>query len=307
MSPMRVDWRGVFPAVSTQLRPDFSVDLDASQQVIINLIKDGVSGLVMNGTVGENTSLTQQEKRALVEVAVDASAGKLPVLCGVAELTTDNAITMVAEAGKAGADGIMLMPPLVYTPTMAETISYFRTIAASTDLPIMLYNNPLVYKNDVTWDVLVTMADCDNIVAFKDSSGNTRPFVDIPAEVGDRFTLFAGLDDVVVECVAVGAQGWISGMSNVFPREGETLFRLAKQGRFNEALELYRWFMPVLHLDFRPDLVQCIKLCEEIVGRGSALTRPPRLPLQGKTLEQVQSIMARALANRPTLPDVGLV
>lgn len=307
MSHKTVNWHGVFPAVSTQFKADFSLDLDATHRVIKNLVKDGVSGLVVNGTVGENTSMTTQEKRSVIEVAVDAAAGQVPVLSGVAELTTANAREMVAEAGKAQADGIMLMPPLVYSPTIRETVAYFRTIAASTDLPIMLYNNPLIYKNDVTPDVLTTMADCDNIVAFKDSSGNTRPFIDIPNAVGDRFVLFAGLDDVVLECVAVGAAGWVSGMSNVFPREGETLFRLAKQGRFDEALALYRWFMPLLHLDYRPDLVQCIKLCEEMVGRGSAITRPPRLPLEGQTLAEVKVVVEKALACRPTtLPDVGL-
>lgn len=170
----------------------------------------------------------------------------------------------------------------------------------------MIYNNPPIYKNDVTPDVLIALQDCENIVCFKDSSGDTSRFIDLRNAVGDRFVLFAGLDDVVVESVAVGAQGWVSGMSNAFPKEGETLFRLAKQKRYDEALALYRWFMPLLHLDARPDLVQCIKLCEELVGRGSAITRPPRLALQGETLEEVKAIVAKALENRPTLPDVGL-
>ncbi len=153
---------------------------------------------------------------------------------------------------------------------------------------------------------MASLADCDNIVCFKDSSGDTRRFIDLRNAVGDRFVLFAGLDDVVLESVAVGAEGWVSGMSNAFPREGETLFRLAKQQRFEEALALYRWFMPLLHLDARPDLVQCIKLCEALVGRGSAVTRPPRLALQGDTRKDVTAIIEKALANRPTLPDVGL-
>ncbi|NDK97926.1 dihydrodipicolinate synthase family protein [Photorhabdus bodei] len=306
MSKRKVSWQGVFPAVTTQFNPDFSINLAATQKVMTNLIKDGVSGLVVNGSVGENTSLSMKEKRAIVELAVDVAGGQVPVLSGIAELTTDNACKMVSECRQAGADGVMIMPPLVYTPTPKENREYFRTISASTDLPVMLYNNPLLYKNDITPKILTSLADCENIVAFKDSSGNTRPFSDIPNEAGDRFILFAGLDDVVLESVAVGAEGWISGMSNAFPREGETLFRLAKQKRYEEARELYRWFMPLLHLDFRPDLVQCIKLCEEMVGRGSAITRPPRLPLEGETLVEVRAIVEKALANRPSLPDVGL-
>ncbi|WP_118984858.1 dihydrodipicolinate synthase family protein [Photorhabdus sp. CRCIA-P01] len=306
MSKKRVSWHGVFPAVTTQFNPDFSINLDTTQKVMTNLIKDGVSGLVVNGSVGENTSLSMKEKRVIVELAVDVAGGKVPVLSGIAELTTDNACKMVSECRQAGANGVMIMPPLIYMPTPKENRAYFRTIAASTDLPIMLYNNPLLYKNDITPKILTSLADCENIVAFKDSSGNTRPFSDIPNETGDRFILFAGLDDVVLESVAVGAEGWISGMSNAFPREGETLFRLAKQKRYEEARELYRWFMPLLHLDFRPDLVQCIKLCEEMVGRGSAITRPPRLPLERETLAEVRAIVEKALANRPSLPDVGL-
>jgi 4-hydroxy-tetrahydrodipicolinate synthase len=170
----------------------------------------------------------------------------------------------------------------------------------------MLYNNPPIYKNDVTPDILVSLADVETVVCFKDSSGDTRRFIDTRNQVGDRFVLFAGLDDVVVESVAMGAVGWVSGMSNAFPREGETLFRLAAAGRFAEAMPLYEWFMPLLHLDARPDLVQCIKLCEHLMGRGSALTRPPRLALTDPERAEVEAIVAKAVATRPVLPEVGL-
>ncbi|OMQ22809.1 MULTISPECIES: dihydrodipicolinate synthase family protein [Serratia] len=306
MNSKTISWSGVFPAVTTQFRSDFSLDLDATHAVIKNLVKDGVSGLVVCGTVGENTSLTVQEKLAVIEVAKDAAQGKVPVIAGIAEFTTAFAQNMAREAQKVGVDGIMVMPALVYSAKPHETAAHFRSVAGATDLPIMVYNNPPIYKNDVTPDILTTLVDCDNIVCFKDSSGDTRRFIDLRNAVGDRFVLFAGLDDVVLESVAVGAEGWISGMSNAFPREGETLFRLAKQKRFEEALALYRWFMPLLHLDARPDLVQCIKLCEELAGRGSAVTRPPRLALQGETLREVTTIVETALANRPTLPEVGL-
>ena len=306
MSHKAINWSGVFPAVSTQFRNDYSLDLDATHAVIKNLVKDGVSGLVVCGTVGENTSMTMQEKLAVIEVAKDAAQGKVPVIAGIAEFTTAFAQNMAREAEKAGVDGVMVMPALVYSSKPYETAAHFRSVASATNLPIMVYNNPPIYKNDVTPDILTTLVDCDNIVCFKDSSGDTRRFIDLRNAVGDRFVLFAGLDDVVLESLAVGAEGWISGMSNAFPREGETLFRLAKQKRFEEALALYSWFMPLLHLDARPDLVQCIKLCEERVGRGSAVTRPPRLALQGETLQEVTAIIDAALANRPTLPDVGL-
>ncbi|MBU9178679.1 dihydrodipicolinate synthase family protein [Burkholderia gladioli] len=299
-------WSGVFPAVSTQFKPDFSLDLEATHRVMSNLVKDGVSGLVVCGTVGENTSMTVAEKISVIEAARDASGGRVPVIAGVAEFTTEFARQTVRAAAKAGVDGVMVMPALVYSAKTHETAAHFRAVATSTDLPVMVYNNPPIYKNDVTPDVLIALQDCENIVYFKDSSGDTRRFIDIRNAVGDRFVLFAGLDDVVVESIAVGAQGWVSGMSNAFPKEGETLFRLAMQKRFDEALALYRWFMPLLHLDARPDLVQCIKLCEELLGRGSAITRPPRLALEGEALAHVKKIVAEALANCPALPDVGL-
>ncbi|MGV8921506.1 MAG: dihydrodipicolinate synthase family protein [Pseudomonas sp.] len=301
-----VNWSGVFPAVTTQFRSDFSVDLDATHSVIKNLVRDGVSGLIICGTVGENTSLSTEEKVSLVEVAKDASAGRVPVLSGIAEFTSATATKVAKEIQRVGADGIMLMPALVYSSKPFEAAAHFRSVASSIDLPVMLYNNPPIYKNDVTPDILISLADCENIVCFKDSSGDTRRFIDVRNEVGDRFVLFAGLDDVVLESIAVGAEGWVSGMSNAFPKEGETLFRLARDGRFKEAIPLYEWFMPLLHLDARPDLVQCIKLCEELAGRGSAITRPPRLALPDADREFVEAIMSTALANRPVLPQVGL-
>ncbi|MHB9799228.1 dihydrodipicolinate synthase family protein [Pseudomonas sp. MT3] len=302
----KVNWSGVFPAVTTQFNDDFSVNLEATHKVISNLVRDGVSGLVVCGSVGENTSLSIEEKMAVTEVAKDASGGRVPVICGIAEFTSHGASQVAKAVQKVGVDGIMVMPALVYSSKPHETVAHFRSVATSTDLPVMVYNNPPIYKNDVTPDILISLADCENIVCFKDSSGDTRRFIDVRNEVGDRFILFAGLDDVVLESIAVGAEGWISGMSNVFPQEGETIFRLCKAGRYEEAMPIYEWLMPILHLDARPDLVQCIKLCEEIAGRGTALTRPPRLALQGADREHVEKIMAKALANRPKLPDVGL-
>jgi 1-pyrroline-4-hydroxy-2-carboxylate deaminase len=224
------------------------------------------------------------------------------VLAGIAEYTTPFAAEMIAEAARAGVDGVMVMPALVYSSKPHETAMHFRSVAKATHLPVMVYNNPPIYRTDVSPAILADLADCDNIVAFKDSSGDTRRFTDVRNSVGDRFIMFAGLDDVVVESVLMGAIGWVSGISNAFPHEGEALFRLAREGRYEDLMPLYRWFMPLLHLDARPDLVQCIKLCEHLVGRGSALTRPPRLPLEGRERQEVEVIVRHALANRPTLP-----
>jgi 4-hydroxy-tetrahydrodipicolinate synthase len=242
----------------------------------------------------------------VTEVAVDAARGRVPVICGVAEFTSVAAAKVANAVRRVGVDGVMLMPALVYGSKPFETAEHYRYVAKNADVPLMVYNNPPIYKNDVTPDILISLADCDNVVCFKDSSGDTRRFIDVRNEVGDRFVLFAGLDDVVLESIAVGAEGWVSGMSNVFPKEGETIFRLAKAGRFAEAMPIYEWLMPILHLDARADLVQCIKLCEAIAGRGSALTRPPRLALPEADRVFVEQIMAKALANRPELPDVGL-
>jgi 4-hydroxy-tetrahydrodipicolinate synthase len=302
----RISWEGVFPAVTTQFRDDLSLDVDATARVVEGLLRDGVSGLIICGTVGENCSLARHEKIALMEMAKALARGRVPVISGIAEFTPAFAVDMAKEAARIGLDGVMVMPALVYSSKPHETAAHFRTVARATDLPVMVYNNPPIYKNDVTPEILASLADCDTIVCFKESSGDTRRFTDLRNLVGDRFVLFAGLDDVVVESVLVGAVGWVSGMSNAFPREGETLFRLARAGRLDEALALYRWFMPLLHLDARPDLVQCIKLCEHIMGRGTHRTRPPRLPLEPAERAEVEAIMRTALATRPGLPEVGL-
>jgi 4-hydroxy-tetrahydrodipicolinate synthase len=301
-----IDWNGVFPAVTTQFRADFSMDLDATRKVIEGLLRDGVSGLIIAGTVGENCSLSKTEKVSLLEAAVDVVKGRVPVLAGIAEYTTPLAADMAKEAQRAGVDGAMVMPALVYSCKPHETKAHFEGVAKSCDLPIMVYNNPPIYRNDVTPDILASLASIDSVVAFKDSSGDTRRFTDTRNMVGDRFILFCGLDDVIVESVMLGAVGWVSGLSNAFPREGETLFRLARAGRYAECQPLYDWFMPLLHLDARPDLVQCIKLCENLMGRGSALTRPPRLALLPAERAEVETIMKKALATRPKLVDVGL-
>lgn len=300
-------WRGVFPAVTTQFRTDFSVDYDETARVMKALLRDGVSGLIICGTVGENCSLTREEKIGIMEVAKDVAAGRAPVILGVAEYTTAFGAEIAREAARVGVDGLMVMPAMVYPAKPRETLEHYRGIARASDLPIMVYNNPPTYRTDVTPPMMAALADVDTIVAFKESSGDTRRFVDMKNMTGDRFIPFCGLDDVVLESVMLGAVGWVSGLSNVFPREGETLFRLAAAGRYVEAKTLYDWFMPLLHLDARHDLVQAIKFCEKLAGRGSDITRPPRMPLDDAEQAEIRAIMTKATANRPKLPDVGLL
>ena len=297
----RIGWQGVFPAVTTQFHEDLSLDLAGTRRQIEHLLTDGVDGLILCGTVGEGTSLTAAEKRAVVEIGVDAARRRVPVVVGVAEYTTELACELARDCGRLGADGLMVMPAMVYSARSHETVAHFRGVAAASSLPVMLYNNPPIYRTDVTPDMVASLADVETIVAVKESAGLTSRYVDLANAVGDRFVLFCGLDDVVLESVLLGCVGWVSGMSNVFPHEANALFRLARQGRWAEALALYRWFMPVLHLDARPDLVQCIKLCEQIMGRGSERTRPPRLALQGAARAEIEEIMRRALASRPQL------
>jgi len=301
MARTAIGWRGVFPAVTTQFHEDFSLDLPGTQKVIEGLVRDGVSGLIICGTVGEGTSLKPDEKRQVLTAAVEATKKRVPILAGVAEYTTAMACDLARDCRRIGLDGLMVMPAMVYSAKPAETIQHFRTVAGASDLPVMVYNNPPIYKTDVTPEMLSELADCETIVCIKESSGATARFADIRRIMGDRLVLFCGLDDVVVESILLGCTGWVSGLSNAFPHEANRLFELAAAGRFDEAKALYDWFMPLLHLDARADLVQCIKLCEQIMGRGSERTRPPRLPLAGAERAEVERLVAEALRTRPTL------
>ncbi len=296
-----MDWRGVFPAVTTQFRDDFSLDLGATGKVIEALVRDGVAGIVMCGTVGEGCSLSAKEKRDVIALAVEAAGGKVPVVAGVAEYTPGLAAELAGDAAKIGVEALMVLPAMVYGGTAAEIVNHYATVAKASDLPIMLYNNPPSYKVDLTPEIVAELSKIDTVDAIKESAGAPNRFVDIQNAVGNDITLVCGLDDVVMECVALGAVGWVSGMSNVFPKEGNALFKLASQGETQKALEIYKWFMPLLHLDARPDLVQCIKLCEHLAGRGSFLTRPPRLSLKGATHAEVVKIFEEAANNRPNL------
>jgi 4-hydroxy-tetrahydrodipicolinate synthase len=294
-------WSGVFPASSTQFRADESLDLDATQKMVSALVDDGVDGIICMGTVGENCSLDAQEKRSLLAALREVVAGRVPLLTGVAETTTAAAAAWARDAEKIGADGLMVLPAMVYRSNPRETLHHFRTVARATSLPIMIYNNPVSYGVDITPEMFSEFAPLANIVAIKESSADTRRLTDLRRACGDRFVLFGGVDDIVLECLMLGASGWVSGLTNVFPRESVALYRLASAGRFAAALPIYHWFMPLLHLDSIPTLVQCIKLAEQLVGRGSEMVRAPRLCLEGEERARVEQLVRSAVATRPRL------
>jgi 1-pyrroline-4-hydroxy-2-carboxylate deaminase len=292
-------WQGVYPAATTQFAADLSLDTAACRQVITALVEDGVDGLVLLGTVGENNSLRPEEKRVALKAAVEAVGGKVPLIAGVSELSTDRAVEFVRDAQKLGIDGFMLLPAMVYVPTADELFAHFRAVAEATHLPIMLYNNPLAYRVCIELDTLEKLAEIPNIVAVKESSPDTRRFTDIFNRFGDRFTLLAGLDDVALEGFLLGATGWVSGLTSAFPRESVAMVKAVQRGDWSEARRIYRWFMPLLHLDADHDLVQSIKLAEQIMGRGSERVRLPRLPLSGARRADVTARVERCRATRP--------
>ncbi len=298
---MTIDWQGVFPAVTTQLREDLTIDLADTQRVVDDLINDGITGLIALGTVGENNSLTFEEKVSVLTAIVEVTDGRVPVITGVSEYDTRRAIRYAQAAEAAGADGLMLLPPMVYVPKAHELAAHFKGVAAATGLPIMLYNNPPAYRTTIDADVLALLVDVPNIVAIKESSPDTRRFTDFRNAFGDRFVLFAGLDDVALEGLYLGAQGWVSGLTNAFPRESVELVRAFQRGDHGRAMEIYRWFMPLLHLDAEHDLVQSIKLAEQVMGRGSERVLPPRYVLEGARRAEVIAMVEQAAATRPAL------
>ena len=291
-------WSGVLPAVTTQFDSGLRVDLAATRAVQSALLENGVHGLVVLGTCGENNSLTAEEKRAVLRTAVEAAGRRIPVIAGVSELTTAAAVAFAKDAESLGANALMLLPAMVYVPTAQELEFHFRSVAEVTRLPIMLYNNPPAYRVGIDVDTLGRLADVPNIVAVKESSPDPRRFTDVVNACGERFVLFAGLDDVVFEGITLGARGWISGLTNAFPRESLALYEALRTGDLARARRIYRWFMPLLHLDAAHDLVQSIKLAEQIMGRGSERVRPPRLPLAGARREEVTRMVERAAATR---------
>lgn len=298
---MKVDWRGVFPAVTTQFKEDLSIDVPESQRVIDDLIKDGVTGIIALGTCGENNSLEPDEKRMLLSAIVEVVNGRVPVVVGTSELTTPRAVAFARDAETIGANGLMLLPAMVYVPKTNELVEHFTQVANATGLPIMLYNNPTAYRVNIGNDALEALRPVKNIVAIKESAADTRRFTDVYNAFGSRYSIFAGLDDVAYEGLLLGAQGWVSGLTSAFPHESVMLVKALEAGDTQTALEIYRWFLPLLHLDAEHDLVQSIKLAEQVMGRGSERVRMPRMPLIGERRAQIIKMVEEAAASRPSL------
>lgn len=292
-------WSGVFPAITTQLKRDQSLDLEATACHADALIKSGVSGLVFLGSLGENQALLPEEKRRVLEAMVSAVSGRVPVLSGVAESSTASACAYVRDLEKLGADGFMLMPPMLYKGDPRETMEHFRKTAAATGLPIMLYNNPISYANDITPEMFAQLADVKNFVALKESTGNTRRITDLHNLVGDRYALFTGVDDLVLESAVLGIDGWVAGSGIAFPRENQYFWDLTRQGKWEEARQIYRWFTPLLHLDTHIKFVQYIKLAVQETGLGSEWVRAPRLPLAGAERKQILAVIHHGIDTRP--------
>ncbi|HWC99938.1 MAG TPA: dihydrodipicolinate synthase family protein [Candidatus Sulfopaludibacter sp.] len=303
---MKCTWKGVYPALTTQFREDESIDFAATAKHLEALMQAGIHGVVLLGTVGENTALEAHEKLEVLREMKQVVRGRIPVLTGVAEYTTALACRFAKAAEEVGLDGLMVLPAMVYKSDDRETMAHYRTVAASTALPIMAYNNPVSYSVDITPEMFHELEDVENLVAIKESSENVRRITDLRNIVRDRYTLFGGVDDLVLESVMLGAEGWISGLVNAFPEENRALWDLAAAGQWEAARDLYRWYTPLLHLDTKVKLVQYIKLAMAETGLGSEKTRAPRLKIEGAEREEVLSIIRQAIATRPQLAGQAL-
>lgn len=298
---MNVAWKGVFPACTTHFREDLSLDLDATCAHLETMIQSGVSGLVMLGSLGENVALTREEKREVVRAALRTADGRVPVIGSVAELSTAAAGEWAREMESLGVQGAMVMPAMAFRPDRDETKAHYLSVARATALPLIVYNNPISYHADIDAEMFVELAQQENFVAIKESSGDVRRITDIVNAVGDRYVVFAGVDDLALECAMLGATGWIAGIGLAFPKENQRLWDLMMAGRWDEARTLYRWYTPLLHLDVGTKFVQNIKLAIQEVGLGKEYVRLPRLPLSGEARERVLRIIHEGLERRPAL------
>lgn len=298
---MHFEWNGVFPALTTKFTADDQLDLPLFEKNLQAQLNAGVHGIVLGGTLGEASVLTTAEKEQLVKFAVEKCAGKVPVILNIAEGSTREALQQAVNAKTWGAQGLMMLPPMRYKSDHRETVTYFKTVADSTDLPIMIYNNPVDYKIEVTPDMFAELAACRNINAVKESTRDVTNVTRMRNRFGDRFKLLCGVDTLAMEELCLGADGWVAGLVCAFPKETVAIYNLVKAGRIAEATGIYRWFMPLLELDIHPKLVQYIKLAEAQVGLGSEYVRAPRLALTGKEREDILKIITDGIAARPKL------
>lgn len=296
-------WTGVFPAVTTKFHADESLDLAGTVNHIKWQLECGADGIIVCGSLGEASTLTADEKITILKAAKEI-AGNKPVLLTVAEDSTRAAATLAQAAHAAGADGIMLLPAMRYVSDAHETLNHYQRVADASPLPIMIYNNPIAYGVNITPEMYVEMAKEPKYVAIKESSGDIRTLTNVINAVGSRFAIFSGVDDLALESIVMGADGWVAGLVVAFPKETVAIYKLARAGRVEEARAIYRWFAPLLHLDVSMKLVQNLKLCEAMVGVGTEHVRAPRLPLVGAERERVAAVIEAGLASRPALPTL---
>jgi 4-hydroxy-tetrahydrodipicolinate synthase len=298
---MAIVWKGVFPALTTKFTKDDKLDFPLFEKNLTAQLEAGVDGIILGGTLGEASVLTNDEKFTLVKFAVEKTAGKVPVVMNIAEGSTHDAVKLADEAKKHGATGLMMLPPMRYKSDHRETVTYFKTVAASTDLPIMIYNNPVDYKIEVTLDMFDELQESKNIQAVKESTRDVSNVTRMINRFGDRFKILCGVDTLAMEELLMGADGWVAGLVCAFPKETVAVFRLVKDRKIDEALKIYRWFLPLLELDIHPKLVQYIKLAEQETGIGSEQVRAPRLTLVGDERELILKIIRDGIETRPKL------
>lgn len=298
---MSFEWKGVFPALTTKFTTDDQLDLPLFEKNLQAQLAAGVEGIILGGTLGESSVLTNDEKEQLVKFAVEKTAGKVPVVLNIAEGATREALVQAANAANWGARGLMVLPPMRYKTDHRETVQWFKTIAASTSLPIMIYNNPVDYKTEVTLNMFDELQSCSNIQAVKESTRDVSNVTRMLNRFGQRYKILCGVDTLAMEELVMGAHGWVAGLVCAFPKETVAVYELVQQGKIAEAAAIYRWFLPLLELDIHPKLVQYIKLAEQEAGIGSEHVRAPRLTLAGAEREQILRIIHTGLANRPKL------
>lgn len=299
-----INWNGVFPALTTKFDKAEKLDLDLYCKNLVVQLEAGVNGIILGGTLGEASTLTENEKEHLVKFTLEKVEGKIPVILNIAEGATKESIRQAHLAKEWGAQGLMMLPPMRYKPDHRECVTYFKTVAGSTDLPIMIYNNPVDYKTEVTLDMFEELTQCDNIQAIKESTRDISNVTRLKNRFGGRLKILCGVDTLAMEELVMGADGWVAGLVCAFPRETVVIFKLVQQKRYDEALAVYRWFLPLLELDIHSKLVQYIKLAETMEGIGSEYVRAPRLVLVGEEKQQISKIIADAQSVRPKLPQV---
>ncbi|MCA6462872.1 MAG: dihydrodipicolinate synthase family protein [Chitinophagaceae bacterium] len=300
---MPFEWKGVVPALTTPMTANDQIDVDLFEKQVDRQILAGAAGVIIGGSLGEASVITADEKELMVKAAQSVAGGKIPVLLNIAEGNTAIAVHQIQAAEKWGANGFMLLPPMRYRSDDRETVAYFTTLARATSLPVMIYNNPVDYKINVTLDMLEELSSCSNIGAIKESTRDVTNVTRLINRFGDRFSILCGVDTLALEELVTGAKGWVAGLVCAFPEETMAIYALVKAGRIQEALEIYRWFMPLLELDIHPKLVQYIKLAGQLSGYGTEWVRAPRLALQGEERAAISSIIQQALDTRPKLPE----